>query len=88
MTNLGTNETLVVSNTAVGFANIPAGAQHAHIAVEDQPLRMKDDDTAPTASVGTPYAAGEKEYYTGDLGKVKFIRTGSTDSKVQVRYYG
>lgn len=87
MTNLG-HEVLTISDTAIGFQDIPDGAQHAHITIESQPVRMRDDGVAPTASVGTPYNEGDKEYYTGNLGMVKFIRSGDTDATAQVRYYG
>lgn len=58
----------------------------ALITAESQAVRWRDDNTAPTASVGMPLAAGATLQYDGDLTKIQFIeQTGS--AKLNVSYY-
>lgn len=58
----------------------------ALITAESQAVRWRDDNTAPTASVGMPLAAGATLQYDGDLTKIRFIeQTGS--AKLNVTYY-
>lgn len=58
----------------------------ALITAESQAVRWRDDNTAPTASVGMPLAAGATLQYDGDLTKIQFIeQTGS--AKLNVTYY-
>lgn len=58
----------------------------AIITAETQAVRWRDDDTAPTASVGMPLAAGATLQYDGDLAKIKFIEQ-SASAKINVTYY-
>lgn len=58
----------------------------AIITAETQAVRWRDDDTAPTASVGMPLAAGATLQYDGDLAKIQFIEQ-SASAKINVTYY-
>lgn len=58
----------------------------AIITVEAQAVRWRDDDVAPTASVGMPLASGATLQYDGDLGKIRFIEQVS-GAKLNVTYY-
>lgn len=58
----------------------------AIITAETQAVRWRDDDTAPTASVGMPLAAGATLQYDGDLTKIQFIEQ-SASAKINVTYY-
>jgi hypothetical protein len=51
----------------------PAGATIAQISVEGAGVRYRDDETAPTATVGMPVAAGTSFQYAGPLTAIQFI---------------
>ena len=58
----------------------------ALITPEGQAVRWRDDNVAPTASVGMPLAAGVTLQYDGDLSQIQFIeQTGS--AKLNITYY-
>lgn len=56
------------------------------IVAETQPVRWRDDGTAPTASVGMPLAKDTPFIYEGDLTKIQFIET-TTSAKLNISYY-
>lgn len=58
----------------------------ALIVAETQGVRWRDDNTAPTASVGMPLAAGVPLQYDGDLSKIKFIEQ-TAGAKLNISYY-
>ena len=58
----------------------------AIITAETQAVRWRDDDTAPTASVGMPLAAGATLQYDGDLTKIQFIEQ-TASAKLNISYY-
>lgn len=58
----------------------------ALITPELQAVRWRDDDVAPTASVGMPLAVGVTLQYDGDLSKIKFIEQ-SSGAKLNIAYY-
>ena len=58
----------------------------AIITAETQAVRWRDDDVAPTASVGMPLAAGGTLQYDGDLTKIRFIEQ-TASAKINVSYY-
>jgi len=58
----------------------------ALITPETQAVRWRDDDVAPTASVGMPLAAGVTLQYDGDLSKIKFIEQ-TASAKLNITYY-
>lgn len=58
----------------------------AIITAETQAVRWRDDDTAPTASVGMPLAAGATLQYDGDLTKIQFIEQ-TASAKINISYY-
>ena len=82
-------EQKTVSTTAVALTAIPAGASRAIVMVEAQPLRYREDGTAPTSSVGvlcvsaTRFELESRQAIEG----FKAIRSGGTDSVVSVLYY-
>lgn len=71
--------------SAVGLT-VPAKATFAIIQTETQPVRWRDDGTAPTASVGVPLETGDEFFYTGNLSAIKFIETASA-AKLNISYY-
>ena len=80
-------ETVTVSSTAVGFT-VPAGASMAVFRVETANVRMRDDGTDPTSTVGTLIESGLfGEVCTGSLSPVRFIRV-TGDATLGVSYYG
>lgn len=58
----------------------------ALITPETQGVRWRDDDVAPTATVGMPLAAGVTLQYDGDLTKIKFIEQ-TASAKLNISYY-
>ena len=58
----------------------------ALITPETQGVRWRDDDVAPTSSVGMPLAAGVTLQYDGDITKIKFIEQ-SASAKLNITYY-
>jgi len=58
----------------------------AIITPETQAVRWRDDNTAPTASVGMPLAAGVTLQYDGDLSQIKFIEQVG-GAKLNITYY-
>lgn len=58
----------------------------AIIVPEGAAVRWRDDETAPTASVGMPLANGVTLQYDGDLTKIRFIEQTGT-AKLNVSYY-
>lgn len=58
----------------------------ALIVAEGAPVRWRDDNTAPTATVGMPLAIGVPLQYDGDLSKIKFIEQ-SASAKLNISYY-
>lgn len=61
-------------------------ATFALIIAESQPVRWRDDGTAPTASVGMTLAVGVPLQYDGDLTNIKFIETAAS-AKLNISYY-
>jgi len=49
-------------------------------------VRWRDDDTAPTASVGMPLPIGVPLQYDGDLTKIRFIEQVA-GAKLNISYY-
>ena len=58
----------------------------ALIVAEGAAVRWRDDNTAPTASVGMPLAIGVPLQYDGDLNKIKFIQQAGTGI-INISYY-
>lgn len=58
----------------------------AIITAETQAVRWRDDDVAPTATVGMPLAAGSTLQYDGDLSKIRFIEQAAS-AKINITYY-
>lgn len=58
----------------------------ALITPETQGVRWRDDDVAPTSSIGMPLAAGVTLQYDGDLTKIQFIEQAAS-AKLNITYY-
>jgi hypothetical protein len=82
-------EQLTVSSTSVGLVSIPAGASRAIVMVESQPLRYREDGTAPTSLIGVLCVAATRFELESRKAIEGFraIRSGGTDSVVSVLYY-
>ncbi len=81
---------VTVSTTAVGLGTIPTNAPCAIVVIEKQPIRYRDDGTAPTATVGTLVSAGGViAVGLGQLSNFKMIRdTAATgDATADVNWY-
>jgi hypothetical protein len=84
ITALSTAQFLTVPTTdANGMACKPS---FALITPLTQGVRWRDDNTAPTASVGMPLLAGVTLQYDGDLRKIRFIET-TASAELNVTYY-
>jgi len=58
----------------------------ALITAEGQAVRWRDDNVAPTASVGMPLAVGVTFQYDGDLTMIRFIEQVA-GAKLNISYY-
>ena len=80
------DEQVAVAGTAVSLTR-PTGAIAAMVTNGAEPVRVRWG--TPTASVGhylNPYSV--LDLYENDLGDVKFIRVGGSDSIIDVTYFG
>jgi hypothetical protein len=80
------DQQLTVSSTAVACTRA-TGAVAAMITNGAEPIRVRWG--TPTASVGhylNPYSV--MDLYENDIDDVKFIRAGSSDSDIQITYFG
>ncbi len=66
--------------------NVPAGARIALLQAEGQPIRWRDDGTAPTAAVGMQLLVGPVLEYDGNLASIQVIQTAATGI-LNVAYY-
>ena len=80
------DQQLTVSSVAVACTRA-TGAVAAMITNGAEPIRVRWG--TPTASVGhylNPYSV--MDLYENDIDDVKFIRSGSSDSDIQITYFG
>ncbi len=66
---------------------VPKAARAALIQAENQPVRWRDDGTAPTASAGMLLDAGATLFYVGSLGALRFIEAQAS-ATLNVSFYG
>ena len=72
--------------TATGAA-VPDSADHVTVQAEVQPIRWRDDGTAPTASVGNLIAVGTTvTFRRGQFANLKLIET-TTSAKANIDYF-
>jgi len=76
----------ITSLSASTALTVPLGATLAVIIPESQAVRWRDDDTAPTGSVGMPLAIATTLSYDGDLSRIRFIEQAAS-AKLNVSYY-
>ena len=78
----------ITSLSAAVHLTPPTGAILAVISVEGQPVRWRDDGTAPTAAVGilTPVVTSAPMTYGGSLSAIQFIQTAAS-ATIDVCYY-
>ena len=80
------DQQLTVSTVAVACTR-PTGAVAAMLTNGAEPIRVRWG--TPTASVGhylNPYSV--MDLYENDIDDVRFIRAGSSDSDIQITYFG
>lgn len=65
-------------------------ATKAFITVEAQPIRVRFDGTAPDASTGHLFSAGDTIWLVDQTQIVNFhaIRSGGSDGTINITYYG
>lgn len=84
ITSLASSTALTVpSTTRNGLRTVPT---FALIIAETQGVRWRDDQTAPTASVGMPLPVGIPLQYDGDLTNIRFIEQVA-GAKLNISYY-
>ena len=76
----------ITSLSAATALTVPAGATRAIIVAESQGVRWRDDDTAPTASVGMVLPVLVTLSYDGDLNRIRFIQQAAS-ATLNVSYY-
>lgn len=78
-----------VSTSALKLA-VPAAASYGVCVLDaTNGVRVREDGTAPTASIGVP-VAGSGSFYIdgGSFGAAQFIRSGAADAIVNCQFYG
>lgn len=66
---------------------VPINATSLSIVAETQAIRYRDDNQAPTATVGTPLAVGQlPQIYSGSLNNVQFIEQ-TASAKIDLAFY-
>ena len=76
--------TVLTSSTAL---TVPAGARYAVIQCTGQPVRYRDDGTAPTATIGSRIlTTSDGLWYTAKLARLRFIEESAT-AVLNVSYY-
>jgi len=84
ITNLSSATKLTVPTKDLsGLAGTP---RIAIITPDSKGVRWRDDNVAPTASVGMPLAAGVTLQYDGDLTQIQFIEQ-SASAVLNITYY-
>lgn len=84
ITSLSASTGLTVPTTTKnGLRTVPT---FAIIIAETQAVRWRDDQTAPTASVGMPLPVGTPLLYDGDLTNIRFIEQAGS-AKLNISYY-
>lgn len=80
---------VTVSSTALALPSIPDKASYAIVNITTQPVRYRDDGTAPTASVGMPLAAGDELVLVSpkQIQDFRVIRSTGSDAELNVSYY-
>ena len=78
--------TSLSASTALPFTGITGDCVGVRLQAEAQNVRMRTDETAPTASAGEILYAGDPptEYF-GDLSKLRFIEV-TASAKLNVTY--
>lgn len=80
----------ITSLAAAAALTVPEGARVAYLTAETQPVRFRDDGTAPTAAIGHRLVPANVEspfLYAGDLHAVRFIEEAAS-AKLNVTYLG
>lgn len=76
----------ITALTAATKLAVPIGAVSALITVEGAPVRWRDDDVPPTATVGMPLNVGDVLNYDGPVRAVQFIQM-SAGAVLNINYY-
>lgn len=78
----------LTSAGAVLALTVPVGARYALLKPETKAFRYRDDGVDPSGTVGMLVDVGDEFWYTGKLGKLRFIEDGATSTaKLSVLYY-
>lgn len=84
ITSLSAATNLTVPQTDLN--GLSAKPTIAIIVAGGNPVRWRDDDIAPTASIGMPLLDGVAFQYDGDLTKIQFIET-APGTTLNISYY-
>jgi len=80
------HQQLTALSSATGLT-APNGAVVALLSVQGQDVRIRDDGTAPTSSVGVVLKANQQPWaYDGDLNSLQIIETAPS-ATVDILYY-
>ncbi len=84
------HETLTVAATAIGLTALTyLNAERAEMTLESGAIRMWDDGTDPTASVGRIVQIGNQIILNSraQIANFKAIRTGAVSGKLSIEYF-
>lgn len=77
----------IVGAASATALTVPAGTCLVLISPENQAIRVRDDGTDPTPTVGYPIVIGGEFQYTGNPAALKIIEQASS-ATINVLYYG
>lgn len=66
--------------------SVPSRANYALIQAFNGPVRWLDTGSEPTDSIGMRLSSGRDLWYTGDLGKLRFVEE-SAGAELNITYY-
>ena len=82
----------MTASATAASPTLPAGTILARVIVYSNAIRIRDDGTAPTTTVGMPYGVGANFVLSFEscgpaLGRLQIIRDGATNAEVNLLYY-
>jgi|8_EtaG_2_1085327.scaffolds.fasta_scaffold38351_2 hypothetical protein len=88
MANTSYEKLTVTPSSALGLASLPKSSTYAFFSVEDDDIRVRIDGTAPTASEGIFFGAGDSFEVCGlaALSNFKTIATDTGNASLKINY--
>lgn len=78
----------VTPSSAIGVSSRPAGCNYAFLSIESDDIRCRIDGTAPTASEGIFFGAGDSVELYGEIAikNLQSIATDTGNASLRINY--